>query len=278
MDDTAGGHSSYVREDNNEEPPREQNVLVLTDFSEKVHAALTYAATFVKASKGKILLLHVAQPQENDRSLDLSKLVTEYREAVECNWLLSQGDFLTEVSAAVRDFHTAMVVIGSQHLNTPELYKKSMARTLFKHLAGAYLLVQSEIDNKHPFQRILLPVDYSDKPDCKHSWLNLFVERFPIEVHLILPQVNETELQETVEANLEKILALLDAKAIPHLEYTVEGREDFSQEILAYAHQIEADLLVINSMRTPENLYLLESHERSLIVHAAELPVLVVNA
>ena len=263
----------------NDDPPRQRNVLVLTDFSEKVHAALAYATAYTNKSGGELLLLHVAKPEEADRSQDLSQLVAEYSEAVKCNWLLSQGDFLKEVTAAMRDFHAAMVVIGSSHLHTPELYKKSLARKLFKHIRGVYLLVQS-CEEMTPFQRILLPVDYTDKPDCQQIWLDLFAGIFPFEVHLVLPQVNESELQEVVDANVERIVGRLEERAIPHQIYTVEGRDDYSQEILAYGKGIKADLLVINSVRDSqeESLYFMESHERSLILHATSLPVLVVNA
>lgn len=263
----------------NDDPPRQSNVLVLTDFSEKVHAALSYASAYAKKTGGDLLLLHVASNNEDDRSQDLSRLVAEYSEAVKCNWLLSQGDFLTEVEAAMKGFHAEMVVIGSEHLNTPELYKKSLARKLFKHLPGRYLLVQHS-EEATPFQRILLPVDYTDKPDCQHQWIDLFRGYFQFEVHLVLPQVNETDLQEVVDTNLEKIEDILKSQSIPYCTYTVEGNDDFSQEILSYGQRVKADLLVINSVRDPiqENLYFMESHERSLILHATSLPVLVVNA
>ncbi len=262
----------------NDDPPRQRNVLVLTDFSEKVHAALSYASAYAAKSGGKLLLLHVANPDEEDRSQDLSQLVAEYSEAVECNWLLSQGDFLKEVAAAMRDFHADMVVIGSAHLNTPELYKKSLARKLFKHLPGVYLLVQHS-EEVTPFQRILLPVDYTDKPDCQQIWLDRFAGLFQFDVHLVLPQVNESELQEAVELNLERLTTRLQAKSIPYVVYTVAGQDDYSQEILAYASKVKADLLVINSLRdaAQDNRYFMESHERSLILHATTLPVLVVN-
>ena len=278
MDARSGEHDAhYLSSDSsNDEPPRERNVLVLTDFSEKVHAALRYASVYAQKSGGELLLLHIADPQDNDRTQDLAQLVAEYSEAVKCNWLLSQGDFLTEVSAAVADFHAAMIVLSSQHLNTPELYKKSLARQLFKHLTGTYLLVQS-MPTSQAFHRVLLPVDYTDKPDCQHTWLNLLKDYFSFDVHLVLPQVNESELQDTVEANWVKIRQRLDALSIPYHTHTVEGRDEYSQEILSYGRSVEADLLVINSMRTSEDSYLLESHERSLILHASELPVLVVN-
>ncbi len=279
MDDTSGGHGdSFLRvEGANDEPPRQRNVLVLTDFSEKVHAALTFAAAYAQASRGKITLLHVAKPEEADRSVDLSQLVAEYNEQAPCDWMLLQGDFLAEVSNVVQNLQPALVIIGSQHLNTPELYKKSLARTLFKHLRGAYLLVQEEVEEV-PFQRILLPVDFTDKPECTHDWLNLFAPFFACEVHLIMPQVNENDLQEAIELNREKIVQILEKRHIPYQEFTVPGNDEYTQEIIAYGQEMGADLLVINSTRSPEDSYILESHERSLILHARQIPVLVVNA
>lgn len=279
MDDTSGGHGdSFLRvEGANDEPPRQRNVLVLTDFSEKVHAALTFAAVYAQASRGKITLLHVAKPEEADRSIDLSQLVAEYNEQAPCDWMLLQGDFLAEVSNVVQNLQPALVIIGSQHLNTPELYKKSLARTLFKHLRGAYLLVQEEVEEV-PFQRILLPVDFTDKPECTHDWLDLFAPFFACEVHLIMPQVNENDLQEAIELNREKIVQILEKRHIPYQEFTVPGNDEYTQEIIAYGQEMGADLLVINSTRSPEDFYILESHERSLILHARQIPVLVVNA
>ena len=279
MGDTSGGKGdSYLLADSaSDEPPRQRNVLVLTDFSEKVHAALTYAAAYARATGGKITLLHVAKAEEGDRSIDLSELLAEYNESVQCDWLLLQGDFLTEVSRVVEDVAPAMVIIGSQHLNTPELYKKSLARTLFKHLKGTYLLVQEEVEEA-PFQRVLLPVDFTDKPECTHEWLELFAPFFACEVYLVMPQVNENELQEAIELNRDKVVNILETRGISYREFTVAGNDEYTQEILAYGQEIAADLIVINSVRSPEDVYILESHERSLILHARQIPVLVVNS
>jgi len=277
-DTTAGKGDAYLHSDGaSDDPPRQHNVLVLTDFSEKVHAALTYASAYARTSGGKITLLHVTNPEEGDRSIDLSELVEEYSGEVHCEWLLAKGDFLTEVSKAVEKADAALVVIGSQHLNTPELYKKSLARTLFKNLKGAYLLVQEEVEDV-PFQQILLPVDFTDKPDCTQEWLDLFVPLFACEVHLVMPQVNESDLQETIELNRDKVVNILEARGITYHEYTVAGNDEYSQEIIAYGQKVGVDLIVINSARSPENLYILESHERSLILHARQIPVLVFNA
>ena len=280
MDDTSGGQGdSYLRvEGANDEPPRRRNILVLTDFSERVRAALTFATAYARVSNGKVTLLHVTKPgEETDRNIDLSRLIAEYSEHVPCDSMLLQGDFLTEVSNVVQNLQPALVIIGSQHLNTPELYKKSLARTLFKHLRGTYLLVQEEVEDS-PFQRILLPVDFTDKPECTHDWIELFAPFFTCEVHLVMPQVNENDLQEAIELNREKIIQILEKRHIPYREFTVLGNDEYTQEIIAYGQKIDADLLVINSTRSPEDLYILESHERSLILHARQIPVLVVNA
>jgi len=279
MDDTSTGKGdSYLLSDGtSDEPPRQRNVLVLTDFSQKVHAALTFAAAYARVSKGQITLFHVAKEEESDRTKELEQFLEQYEETLPCNWKIAHGDFLQEVTNAVQKYDPALVVIGSLHLNTPELYKKSMARILFKHLKGTYLLVQEELQ-EYPFQKILLPVDFTDKPECNHEWILLFAPLFDCEIHLVMPQVNESDLQDAIEVNRDKIVSILITHKISYQEFTVPGNDEYVQEIMAYAKDNSVDLIVINSIRSQDNVYILESHERSLILYAHPIPVLVVNS
>lgn len=256
------------------------SLLVPTDFTPEAGYALQHAVYYAKGMHMRIVLAHVLREDENQQQAqqELDELLKDIPRRVEAQGVIVKGDLSSAVQNVAREQNAQYIFIGSHHTKTPESFKTSKARQLFRFGTTPYIVVQEPPTNK-VLDNVVFPIDYTDENRGKHESLERLHAFYDMTFHLVTPSVNEPELQERVDLNMELAQGLLDRNEIPYTTREVEGRDEFSREVLDISRDVEADLIIVTSAFDPRHpgRYMLEPHERNLLLQAGNIPVMIIN-
>ncbi len=255
-------------------------LVVPTDFSPESDYALQHAVLVAQQSQKRVVLLHVA-PTQNDGSAKgqmQEQLMRVEHEGVEIESRIVEGELSPTIVAVATESNADYVVIGTHSLKRPSLLKQSCTMKILRTGNTPYVTVQ-EPPQHEEIRRVVFPIDYTDENRPKYEWLEELNREFNPLFQLVTQAVNEPQLLERVEANLERAIAFIERIGGRYITFELEGKDEFAQEIIDYTHEHEADLLVICSMKDPrqEGQYLLEPHERNLVVGGGQTPVMIIN-
>lgn len=256
------------------------SILVPTDFSTESDYALLHGTHLAKAMRIGVVLLHVLKENEDEKNAwqKIEQQVKKLSPKVPLRTIVTSGELETQVQHIAEAEQAQYIVVGSHHAKTPDSYKKSKARQLFRYGTTPFIAIQTAPEMEE-FNNVIFPVDFTDEGRGKHEWLERINEFYDPIFHLVTPKVNEPELELRVKHNLQLAQSLLERVGAPFTTCQVEGLEEFSQEVLEFAHEVEGDLIIITSANDPRHpgRYMLEPHERNLLLQADDIPVMIIN-
>ncbi|PIE84529.1 MAG: hypothetical protein CSA07_02120 [Bacteroidia bacterium] len=261
---------------------RKAGVLVVpTDFSPESDYALQHAVLVAQQSRKRIALVHVVKSPDDVAAAEehmQEQLGRVEHEGVEIASRTMEGELAPAVVRVAEEVRANYVVIGTHSLKRPGLLKQSCTMKILRMGNTPYVTVQ-EPPRHDRIDRVVFPIDYTDENRPKYEWLEELNREFTPLFQLVTQAVNEAQLLERVEANLERAIEFIERIGGRYSTFELEGKDEFAQEIIDYTHEQEADLLVICSMKDPrqEGFYLLEPHERNLVVGGRQTPVMIIN-
>lgn len=256
-------------------------ILVPTDFKAESDYALQHAVRLAEAAATGVTLLRVLTEGETEAEA-LATMETQVARAgcgrfpVRC--AVAEGQIPFAVQIAAEAFRAEYIVLGSHSIQQPATLKSSEARRILKYGNVPYITIQQP-PRDEDIEHVVFPIDYTDGNRLKYGWLEPLCREYNPTFHLVTPDVNEPNLLQSVQENMARALGCIARIGAKHVEHQVEGRDEFSVEILEYAQAVGADLLVIASAPDPRQpgMYMLEPHERNLVVGGGATPVMVIN-
>lgn len=257
-------------------------LLVPTDFTEESGYALKHAQRIGRAMDRSVALMHVLGDEE--RESEVQEKLQEQAEEVcgrgsdEIILRVERGVVSERVPAVARELGAEYIILGSRDVKNPVQYKRSTSLKLLGIGSTPYITLQQS-SSVRSYEDIVLPIDYTDESEKRYDWMDRLSSYFSPTFHIIRPEVNELELEEQVDENVANAMAQLTQRGIPYTVRTVPGEAEYALEIIQIAREIEADLIVLVTSNDPrkKGTFMLEPHERRLVLEAAEIPVMTVN-
>ncbi len=256
-------------------------ILVPTDFRDEADYALQHAIRLAAAAGVGVILFHVLEDDETAAQAQLA-LQAQNRRANQCAFpvtlLVGQGE-LPEAVLEVADRYSARyILLGTHSIQNPATLKSSATRRILKRGNVPFITIQQP-PREEAIEHVVFPIDYTDGNRLKYGWLETLWREYNPTFHLVTPEENEPALRQSVQENMARAMALIGRLGAKHIQYQVEGKDEFSVEILEYALSVEADLLVITSAPDPRQpgTYMLEPHERNLVIGGDFTPVMIIN-
>jgi nucleotide-binding universal stress UspA family protein len=267
-------------------------VLVPFDFSEVADYAVQHAIGTAKWSDYKICLLHLINKDINKSYLKnesfLEEAITKkIREIaidkkiqynVEIDYLIKENnDIYNTIGDAAKEAGASFIIIGTHG-------KKGM-----QHIIGSYMFkvisnspVPVIVVQKRPFGRgyenIVAPIDITANSIQKVNWAAKMAGHFNSVVHLVSLDASSRYNQQIMK-NLTLVKELFEKKNIRYVEKFVNCRKnDFVGEVINYAGQIHADLLlIINEANKFIPGFVKTSVIEKIIFNPEKIPVMCIN-
>jgi len=261
-----------------------KSILVTWDFTKISEYAFLYALKIARAVESNIKLINIVKPNQPEilKSVDeklqqeAGKLKDEYNFDVSSQ--IIEGDLFTAISNYAKKDSVNLVVMGTHGIKGMQKYFGSFALRVMVGSEVPFIVVQGEPDNLDRFNNIVFPVDYKSENKEKLQWAIYLGKYFNSKILLFKMPVKDKSLVKKLNTNLNFAIRFLIQNNIEYEIHTASGKGNFGKQILAFAKEAEADLILITTTKHITIFdYLFGAPEQYIMANASRIPVMCVN-
>lgn len=259
-------------------------ILVPTDFSEACENATNQAAEAAKFFNFEVKLLHVVDKntkaylkQENleTGSLDtrlgaISKEVSA-KFGINVSFETKEGDIFTTISDVAKEIGANLVYLGTHGKVGIQKLTGSFALKVITSSPVPVIVVQKR-KFENGFSKIVLPITSDAGPWEKTKWAAFIAKQFNATVEIL-------QLEgDTLDVTVKTMTGRFEEDGIKYTVKVIEKGGNFSEKVVQYSTDINADLIMI--MTNPDSSwtsYLLGSYDEEIIFNTSQIPTMCIN-
>ena len=260
----------------------EHSILVAYDFTEVGINAVSHAVYFSKILQTGITLLHIVKKEEEESEME-EQLANEAKKINELygvmpSTLIREGTIFKTINDVSNEFNCMMVVMGTHGMKGLQKLTGSWALKVIIGSKVPFLVVQAPPRAGVDMKKVIFPVDFKTENKEKLKWAQFMSKYFGSKIYLFSATSKDGVIEARTKANLVFSKSFLEEKNISYELVLSPDTSTFSQEIIEYAENNGADLVIITTTRDIAfHDYILAAKEQYLIANSAKIPVLVIN-
>ena len=276
------------------------NILVPTDFSEIAHNALGHALKIADVYKNEITLLNIQDEGGlfglfgSDEKMGLikeavdmkmDKLIVESAQSfpnVKINKRFETGKIYKVITEIAEKENFDSIVMGTNGASGLQQITGSNASRVINYAKVPVVVVKDQSISKNGYEKIVLPIDLSRESRQKVSWAVHLAKRFNSVIHVIYENSSNPEVKGRIFAAVNQTQDILSEN---NANYIVRGLDEekypdsFAEDTLAYASEINADLIMIMTQQEKGfSEFLLGSYAQQIVNHSGKVPVMCINS
>jgi nucleotide-binding universal stress UspA family protein len=259
----------------------ERPIIVPWDFSQVAENAFQHAVNISKALNREILLLHIVH-EEKDKDSKKDELVAstekmgkEYGKKPHCE--VVHGSIFHAIGETAKELKAEMIVMGTHGMVGAQKLFGSKALKVVVSSRIPFLVVQDK-PVKETIDTILLPIDFRSENKEKANWIYYLARNFGCRFIILKDKVRDKGFRRKILSNIRYVETFLKGHDIGYEIVTSEGKESFKKEIVTFATEHSADLVLIMATRDIRWIdYLLGAPEQYILANPANLPVMCMN-
>jgi nucleotide-binding universal stress UspA family protein len=262
-----------------------KNVLLVTwDFTRMSENALLHAIKLSRNVESKIRLVHVIKPgdpkvradAEEKIEKEISRIQDEYK--LLCQSVILEGNLFSAITDYVRNGDAIMVIMGTHGMKGLQKYFGSHALKVIVGSEVPYIVVHEKPANMDRYTDIVFPIDFKSENKEKLQWAIYLGKYFNSKVHLFKAPVTDSSLVKKVNVNLNFAIRFLIQNNLDYEIHTAKKYGSFGKEMLSFAKEINADLVLITTTKHITFLdYLFGASEQYIIDNPSHIPVMCIN-
>ncbi|KPK85955.1 MAG: hypothetical protein AMS27_06145 [Bacteroides sp. SM23_62_1] len=256
-------------------------IMVPWDFSEKAEYALEHAVQLSKILNTDVELIHIVKKDKelDDASRRMDKILEEIenKHGIKPMSVVKVGNIFTTISEVATEMHAEMVIMGTHGMKGMQKLVGSWALKVIAGSKVPFIVIQAP-PSSHGFSDIVFPLDFRRENKEKINWIYYIARLYNSKFHIIKAKSTDRKFVKGIQSNLHFTKKFLDNNEISYDIITAEGKKDFTTETIEYAHNVNADLILI--MTTKDiNLadYVIGAHEQNIISNKYQIPVMCIN-
>ena len=257
-------------------------IVIPTDFTVIAQYAVESAVPFAKASNTGIVLLHIAK-----KSADIPDATVKVEEEAACaaqkygvpvKGIVREGTIFTTIGETVAELDASLVLMGTHGIKGMQKLTGSWALKVIVTSKVPFIVVQHP-PKKASIDKIVFPIDYKKENREKIAWAYYVAKLFNSKMYIFRTDPSkDKKLEHGVKANLVFTEKFMRSKNIKYEVEVAKGQNSFSKEILQYAEDVQADLILITTTKGISTLdFVLGAAEEDIIVNDANIPIMCVN-
>lgn len=235
-------------------------ILIPTDFSRVCDNAVHHGVELAKVLDCKVCLLHVVNNSGKKTGLfskgtgaftilkKLNAIKAKYDAEcdIEFDVLVKNGVLLQVIDEVAIDRKACLMIVGTHGKQGFQQYFGSHALKIAVEAPCPVIIVQGKPFGKG-YRNIVLPVSCDFDPKHSLYYLDMMSRLYSASIHLI--HSNETDPERMVKVNtmITETTAILSERKIKHFVVSAEKNEEFSSQVLTYAVETKADLIMIQA-------------------------------
>jgi nucleotide-binding universal stress UspA family protein len=256
-------------------------ILVTWDFTEKSEFALEHGINLAQHLNTTVTLIHIVKKDNEidavQVKMDALAEETTKKYNVKTDTVVPVGTIFSTISDVATDIHAEMVIMGTHGMKGMQ---KLIGSWALKVIAGSkvpFIVVQAA-PTSHGFEKIVFPLDFRSENKEKINWIYNIARLYNSTFYIIKDKVTDVRFKKGVTSNLLFTEKFLRSNEIPYEIHTSPGKKDFTRETIEFAHEINADLLLIMTTKGLSMAdYVLGANEQQVISNEYGIPVMCIN-
>ncbi|MGB4234274.1 MAG: universal stress protein [Bacteroidales bacterium] len=270
-------------------------ILVPFDFTEVANCAVDHAANIAKDLEIPVVLLHIIN-KDTRELLNVYKVTNELvneklqekvdefsnKYGVPFEYEAREGSIFSDIAEASEDHNAFLVVMGTHGRHGIQNLFGSYARRVITSSKIPFIVVQKRL--YRPYKIIVTPLDDTLESRQKIKWAIYVSKLFDATIHL---KVRSDKIDpiypvkiRTILSKVEQLFKANDVKYIvDYKEDEDTGSKKFAEQVIEYAHSIDADLILI--MTDPDHVnmfnFILKPEDEIMLFNDYEIPVMAIN-
>jgi len=258
-------------------------VLVPHDFSNVADCAVSHAVKIAKSFNGKVYLLHVVSKTKeiDDMKEKLAKiaLAAEDKYGAKISILVRIGNIFEDIGDVAAEIGARYIIMGTHGARGMQKIMGSYALKVISNSKVPFIIVQEKgPSHTDTYDDIVVPIDHSNVTKQKLQVAANIAKQFGSKIYLFTDKESDEFLQRKLNRELSFAKKYFEDKGIAYEMYKNESGGNFKKQLIKYAAQTDADMIVI--VNTQEGSLLPDffgSDEQEVIANEAEIPVLITN-
>jgi nucleotide-binding universal stress UspA family protein len=271
------------------------HILVPTDFSEVANNALNHAVAVAKAYKNGIVLLNIIDEgflgglfSSGQKDLvkeavenRLDKLATQIRSThnLEISTRIETGRVYKTISQIANDENFDSIIMGSHGANGLEQVIGSNASRTIQYAKVPVVVVKNQ-PIREGYKKVIMPIDLSIESRQKVDWGIHLAKQFDSEIHVVYTGSSDEFTTNRINATIKHVEHELVDAGIKFVTTEIEDKmlENFATEVLTYADNVKADLLLVMT-HTERNLteMVIGTLTQQLVNRSETIPVMCIH-
>jgi nucleotide-binding universal stress UspA family protein len=259
----------------------ERSIIVPWDFSHVAENAFQHALSISKSLHRDILLLHIVaekrsiETKKTELDASCEKLDKEYG-----NRPLSMvvaGSIFHAIGDKAKELKAEMIIMGTHGMKGAQKLFGSKALKVVVSSRIPFLVVQDK-PVKEGIDKILMPIDFRSEHKEKANWIHYLARNFNARFIILRRKTNDRGFKRKTLSNLKYIETYLKGNDVDYEILTSRGKKSFKKEILEFAVEQEADLILVMATRNIKWVdYMLGAPEQYILANPENLPVMCLN-
>ena len=276
------------------------NILVPTDFSEVANNALGHALKIADVYKNEITLINIQDEGgifglfgSHDKmelvreavNTRMDALIAESKKSfpnVKINKRIEIGKIYKVITEIAENENFDSIVMGTNGASGLAQITGSNASRVINYAKVPVVVVKEQSISQNGYEKIVLPIDLSRESRQKVTWAIHLAKKFNSTIHVIYENSTSEEFRNRIFGAVNQTQDILETNKA---NYILRGLDDykypdsFSEDTLAYANDIGADLIMIMSQQEKGfSEFLLGSYAQQIVNHSGKVPVMCINS
>lgn len=278
---------------------KKNTMLVPVDFSPISMRALDHAVQVAKHFDNNLALLHVIEEaflssifsfwQDEEKKLEakaelrkkMENLAAELnsKHNINCTVVIKEGKIYHEIAETANELGCDSIIMGSNGASGLEQLIGSNASKTIMQATVPVIVVKSD-KQVNAYKNIVFPLDLTIESRQKVKWAIYLAKSYKSTIHIITYQVADESVNVHLRAALKQVTRMLEQNGITFTEKILPKIEtDFALDTIAYAEEINADLIMIMSQHESEGLedFIIGTEAQQLVNKSQNVPVMCIK-
>ncbi len=256
-------------------------IIVPWDYTQVAENAFEHALIIANVFKKEIVLLHVVADNKNikEANLKLQKKCAELRVeyGVNTSPRIATGNIFTSIGESANELKAEMIVMGTHGRKGAQKLFGSYALKVIVNSKVPFVVVQDK-PKKPGYGTIVFPVDFRSETKEQVFWVGYLSKHFKPKILVLRSKVSDKGFRRSVASNLHFTEKYFKNNNIEYELHVAKGKKSFENEVVSFAREKEADMILVITTRNITFLdYLLGAKEQYILANPEKLPVMCIN-
>lgn len=270
-------------------------IVVAFDFTEQAETALSHANVIAKSNpQAEVRLLHVINSEsksklkkahEHESAIyDRLQSISEEnftKNGIKTSYHAEEGTIFKTIGEYLQDSKASLMVLGTHGVKGIQHIVGAFALKVISSSPVPVVVVQNRKGHDNGYKKIVVAIDEYKLGKNKIVHTISMAKKFNSEVYLFADHSGDQYISAQIRGNLGHAITYLEKNDIPYKDFSVSsGGGSFAKQLIRFASENEADLIVISSQKDTQSitdLFVIGKTEESIINNDSQIAVLCVN-